>query len=125
MKLVNILVLIVIAAVLVMVVGGSLAGSAAEGFARGGGEMRVLSPSTEATAGDNGVAVSVQGDSNSIAIAWSQGQPTPVPTQPDGRQAADSVRSLAGWVGGVFVAVLMGVVIWLMTFGTGKGAKYQ
>lgn len=118
MKWLNILVLVVIAAVLVMVVGGSLAGSAAEGFARGGGEMRVLSPSTEATAGDNGVAVSVQGDSNSIAVAWSQGQPTPVPAMSAEENAKDAEgMHLAGTaiIAIVVIAVLLFVAV-LMGF---------
>jgi hypothetical protein len=125
MKAINLVVFIVGVAVLVMLVGGSIAGSAAEGFARGGGEMRVLSPSTEATAGDGGVAVSVQGDRNSIAIAYAQAQPTPVPAQPDGRQAADDVRGLAGLVMATFLAAVVIGAIGLMTFGTGKGATYQ
>lgn len=119
MKLVNVLVLIVIAAVLVMVVVGSIGAQTAEGFARGGGEMRLLSPSTEATAGDNGVAVSVQGDSNSIAIAYAQMQPTPVPAMSAEENAKDAEgMHLAGTViiaivviaVLLFVAVLMGFV---------------
>jgi hypothetical protein len=128
MKLLNILVGAIIVIALVMLVGGSLAGSAAEGFARGGGsvEARLLSPETysSATAGDNGVAIAIQGDRNNVALAYSQAQPTPVPAQPDGRLAADDVRGLAGMVGGIFAAGVVCFVLYLLLFGTG-GSKYR
>ena len=125
MKFINVLVLIVIAAALVMLVGGSLLGQTAEGYARGGGsvEARVLSPSTVATAGDNGVAIAIQGDDNSIALSYSAAQPTPMP-EASGNQAAGDIRDLAGIVGFVFAAVVCTLVLYLLLFGSG-GGKYR
>lgn len=114
------IVLIIIVAVAAVFVGGPILGQAAEGYARGGGsvEARLLSPETysSATAGDNGVAVAVQGDGNNIALAYSQAQPTPQPDR-DAENAKET-RAIGGLVlvlmaaaiVVVFVAVLLGFV---------------
>lgn len=74
MKYLNlILILAVIGAGAYFVFGG-IARQAAQGYAEGGGsvEARLLSPEThnEAHAGDNGVAIAIQGDENSVNVAY-------------------------------------------------------
>lgn len=103
-----ILLLIIVAAVVILV-GGPLVGSAAEGFAKGGGSIEARAFTSEtyssATAGDNGVAVAVQGDGNNIALAYSQAQPTPTPD----RNAQDA-RETRAW-GGLALTILAAAVV--------------
>lgn len=114
------IVLLIIVAAVVVLVGGPLVGSAAEGFARGGGSLEARAFTTEtyshAEAGDNSVALAITGDHNGVNLAYAQAQPTP---QPD-RNAEDARETRA--IGGlvlvlmavavcvVFVAVLLGFV---------------
>lgn len=111
MKYLNLTLLLAIIGAGVYVVFGGIARQAAQGYAEGGGsvEARLLSPEThnEAHAGDNGVAIAIQGDENSVNVAYDM--------TPQEKQQADDSR-LVGLV--FFLGCFMAVVLfsfWLLT----------
>ena len=97
---------------IVGLIGYIYVGGAAEGFARGGGEIeaRLFSPSVEAVTGENGVSVAILGDRNSAVVAYSHSpvQPTPVPDEAASRNEGNLVRAVgAGAIGTILVVVVL------------------
>lgn len=76
--------------------------AASFGSALGGGEMRVMSPSTSAYVGGDGVAVAVQGDHNTVAVTADTGTAS---------KADDAAGGLLV-MGAVLVVLLL--VVWSM-----------
>ena len=126
MKVVNLILFIALIALIGAAFLGGVLRQQAKGFAEGGGELtfapRLLSPETysRAEAGDNGVAVAITGDRNSVNVAYSQVQPTPAPEAPRRDDSA-----LGGFVGALVVGLsfLACFMYWLMS-GSMQG-KYQ
>lgn len=104
------------AALFIMLVGGSVAGQAGEGFARGGGEIDFLSPDNTITSGNDSVNIITNGDGNSTNVSYS--------TEQAETDNPDDIRGLAGIVGTVVVCAVCGFVVYLLTFGTGSKKYY-